>query len=149
MYRELQPEHKVNPEGFPEGLVYISPYIPLLIILQIQQCQTFSISKRYNSRIVLLGRAILEELTIRIALAAGAIFSGIGQQMKQYGSIQKKQRTLMWDHQEYKYEIVFTASIFVLRNTVLNRQTMTNTFNNTYLRGCRLKNKNGSGPRQK
>ena len=37
--------------------------------------QTFSISKSYTSSIVLPGRAILEELTLRIGLAAEVIFS--------------------------------------------------------------------------
>ena len=34
-----------------------------------------SISKNYTSSVVLSGRAILEELILRIALAAGAIYS--------------------------------------------------------------------------
>ena len=49
--------------------------------------QTLSISKSYTSSVVLTGRAILEELILRIGLAAGAIFSRIAQSMKQYGSV--------------------------------------------------------------
>ena len=69
---------KIKPE--PEGSGYISPYIPTSVIIQ-----TFSISKNYTSSIVLPGRAILEQLILRINLAAGAIFFRIS--MKQYGSI--------------------------------------------------------------
>ena len=63
-----------EPKGFPEGSGYISPYIPTWVMIQ-----TFSISKSYTSSIVLPGRAILEELILRIGLAAGAIFSRIAQ----------------------------------------------------------------------
>ena len=73
---------RAEPEGFPEGSGYISPYIPTGVIIQ-----TFSISKSYTSSIVLPGRAILEELILRIGLAAGAIFSRIAQYTKQYGSV--------------------------------------------------------------
>jgi hypothetical protein len=65
---------RAEPEGFPEGSGYISPYIPTRVIIQ-----TFSISKSFTSSIVLPGRAILEELILRIGLAAGAIFSHIAQ----------------------------------------------------------------------
>ena len=57
-------------KGFTEGSVFISSYIPTRVIIQI-----FSISKSYTSSIVLHGRAILEELILRIGQAAGAIFS--------------------------------------------------------------------------
>ena len=65
---------RAEPKGFPEESEYISPYIPTLIIIQI-----FSISKSYTSSIALPGRAILEELILRIGLADGAIFSRIAQ----------------------------------------------------------------------
>ena len=65
---------RAEPKGFPEGSGYISPYIPPLVIIQ-----TFSISKRNTSSIVLPGRAVLEELILHIGLAAGAIFSRIAQ----------------------------------------------------------------------
>ena len=52
-----------EPEGFPEGSGYISRYI-----------LTFSISKSYTSSIVIPSRAILEELILRIGLAAGLYF---------------------------------------------------------------------------
>ena len=61
---------RAEPEGFPEGSAYISPYILTQVIIQ-----TFSIFKSYTYCIVLPGRAILEELILRIALADGAIFS--------------------------------------------------------------------------
>ena len=54
---------RAEPEGFLEGSGYISPYIPTRVIIQ-----TFSISKSYTSSIVLPGRAILEELILRIGL---------------------------------------------------------------------------------
>ena len=63
---------RAQPKGFPEGSGYISPYILTSVIIQ-----TLSISKSYTSSIVLPGRAILEELILRIGLAAGAIFSCI------------------------------------------------------------------------
>ena len=66
-----------EPAGFPEGSGYISHYIPTWVIIQI-----FSISKSYTSSIVLPGKAILEELILRIGLAAGAIFSRIAKLMK-------------------------------------------------------------------
>ena len=65
---------RAEPEGFPEGSGYISPYIPTWVVIQ-----TFSISKSYTSSIVLPGRAILEKLILRIGLAAKAIFSRIAQ----------------------------------------------------------------------
>ena len=59
---------RAEPKGFPYGSGYISPYIP-----------TFSMSKSYTSNIVLSGGAMLEELILRIGLAAGAIFFCIAQ----------------------------------------------------------------------
>ena len=64
--REIQ---TAEPEGFPEGSGYSSPCIQTGLILH-----RVIISKSYTSSIVLLGRAILEELYLRIGLAAGAIF---------------------------------------------------------------------------
>ena len=64
----------MEPQGFPKGSGYISPYILTQVIIQ-----TFSISKSYASSIFLPGRAILEELILRNGLAAGAIFSRIAQ----------------------------------------------------------------------
>ena len=63
---------RAEPEGFPEGSGYISPYIRTWVIIQ-----TFSISKSYTSSIGLPGRAILKELILGVGLAAGAIFSHI------------------------------------------------------------------------
>ena len=63
-----------EPEEFTKGSGYISPYYPTRVIKQ-----TFSICKSYTSSIVLHGRAILEELIIRIGLTVGAIFSCIAQ----------------------------------------------------------------------
>ena len=58
---------RAKPKGFPEGSGYISPYVPTRVTIQ-----TFSITI-----LVLPGRAILQGLILRIALAAGAIFSSI------------------------------------------------------------------------
>ena len=65
---------RAKAERFSEGSGYISRYIPTQVIIQ-----SFSISKSYTSSIVLPGRATLEELILRIGLAAGAIFSRIAQ----------------------------------------------------------------------
>ena len=65
---------RATPEGYPEGLGCISPYILTSVIIQ-----TFSISKSYTSSIILPGMEILEELILCIGLAAGAIFSHIVQ----------------------------------------------------------------------
>ena len=45
------------------------------------------ISQQLNYSIVLLGRAILDEMILCIGLAAGPIFSRTAQKVKQYGSI--------------------------------------------------------------
>ena len=74
IYGEIKPDHEGNPERFPEGSGYISPYILTSVIIQ-----TFSISKSYTSSIVLPSRKIFEELILRIGLSAGAIFSPIVQ----------------------------------------------------------------------
>ena len=55
---------RAEPKGFPEGLCYISPYIPTLVIIQ-----TFS-----TSSIVLPCRAISVELILYIGLAVGLYF---------------------------------------------------------------------------
>ena len=57
------------PRAELEGSGYISPFIPTRVTIQ-----TFSISKSYTSSIVLPGRAILEQLILRIGLAAGLYF---------------------------------------------------------------------------
>ena len=58
LYLYLSPREipTANPNGFPEGLSYISPYISTKVTIQ-----TFSISKSYTFSIVLHSRAILEE----------------------------------------------------------------------------------------
>ena len=65
---------KAEPKRFSEGSGYISPYIPTRVILQI-----LSISNSYTSSIAHSDRAILEELILRIGMAAGAKFSRIAQ----------------------------------------------------------------------
>ena len=66
IYSEIKAEHEGNPKAGARGISWV-------II------QTSLISKTYTSSIVLLGRAILEELILSIGLAAGAIFSRIAQ----------------------------------------------------------------------
>ena len=63
---------RAESKGFPSGAGYISPYIPTLVIIQ-----TLSISKINSSTIFFSLRAILEELFLRLVLAANAIFSRI------------------------------------------------------------------------
>ena len=74
---------RAEPEGFPEGSGYISPYIPTPVIIR-----TSIISKNHTSSIVLPGRAILENLILRIALATVAfiaIFAVLGLYRPVYG----------------------------------------------------------------
>ena len=66
IYSDIKGEHERNPKAGTQGISR-GPRLYFII-------QTFSISKSYTSSIVLPGRAILEELILRIGLAAGAIF---------------------------------------------------------------------------
>ena len=70
---KIQPEMKRNPEGKGQGIslglrLYFTVYPDLSHNTDILN---------YNLSIVLPGRAVLEELILRIALAAWAIFSSI------------------------------------------------------------------------
>ena len=72
-YGEIYPKPEGNLEGEAQGIsrglrLYFTAYPDLSHNTDILN---------YNSSIVLPGRAILEELILRIALAAGAIFSSI------------------------------------------------------------------------
>ena len=69
---------KAEQKGFPEGSGYNPPYIQ-------SHDKDFLNFKSYTSGMVLPGRVILQELILRIGNAAGAIFSSISQQTKQYG----------------------------------------------------------------
>ena len=73
IYGEIKLESKVNSERKARG---ISLGLRLLFTVFLDLSNNTDILN-YNSRIVIPGRAILEKLILRIAMAAGAIFSSI------------------------------------------------------------------------
>ena len=73
IYSEIQPEPKGNPKGEAPG---ISRGLRLYFTVYPDSSHNTDILN-HNSCIVLLGRAILKELILRIVLAAGALFSSI------------------------------------------------------------------------
>ena len=72
-YGEISPELEGNTEGEAQGIFRL---LRLYFTLYPDSSHATDILN-YNSSIVFPGRAILEELILRIALAAGALFSSI------------------------------------------------------------------------